>query len=661
MLVLSTTGVALAGGAAASTPPTNVFDKTFDELLEIKVDIVSSASGFEQPITRAPSSVSIVTRNEISKQGYRTLAEVLRSVNGIFVTDDRNYSYIGMRGFNRPGDYNSRLLLLVNGHRMNGNIYEEGLYGTGGFLDVDTIERVEVVRGPSSSLYGNNAFFGVVNVVTRPGGSINGFEVTAEGGGQDTYKTGIHYGRLFRNGAELMISGSFYDTAGEGRIFFPEFNTPAQNNGFAQDSDHDRASHVFGSLGYRDFTLSGGWALREKLVPTASYGTAFNDGGELTTDERAYVDLKWEHEFSETVKLMGRAAYDWNDHVGEYPFTFLVDPRLVDFNVARGEWFDAEWQLNWRVAERHTLVFGADYREQLELHQSNYTVDRDFVWLDDDRDGHNAGVFGQAELSLTTNLFLNAGVRFDHYSTFGGTVNPRLALIYNPWTPTTFKLLYGEAFRAPNAYELFYRFPGQAKANPALEPETIRTYEAVWEQALPANLRFRVSGYYEQIRNLLSQDRDPADGLLVFQNIAGVQAQGMELDLEGRYVRGLVARLGYALQRTEDETTGERLSNSPEHMAKLNLILPLWQDKLFAGLDLHYYSPVSTLSGVTTDGVFLANATLFSQKLVKNLEVSASIYNLFDERQGFAARPEHRQDTLPQPGRTFRIKLTYRF
>jgi iron complex outermembrane receptor protein len=124
---------------------------------------------------------------------------------------------------------------------------------------------------------------------------------------------------------------------------------------------------------------------------------------------------------------------------------------------------------------------------------------------------------------------------------------------------------------------------------------------------------------------------------------------------------GLVARLSYALQRTEDELTKEQLSNSPEQMAKLNLIAPLWPEKLFLGVDLQYYSGVQTVMGGETDGVFLANATLFSRPLAKNLEVSATVYNLFDERSGFSASTEHVQETIPLAGRSFRLKLTWRF
>jgi outer membrane receptor for ferrienterochelin and colicins len=314
MLCLGTaavgTGTIQAESSGSESAGTNVMDLSFDELLAVNVDKVYGASKYEQDTTRAPSSVSIVTRDEFQKQGYRTLADALRSVNGLFMTDDRNYSYLGMRGFNRPGDYNSRVLLLVDGHRMNDLVYDQGLYGTEGFLDTDDLERVEVIRGPSSSIYGNNAFFGVVNVLTRPGHTINGLEATAQAGDEETFKGALRYGKQWQSGLEVFLSGTFYESSGEEHIFFPEFNSPTNHNGVAVNSDGDRAYNFFGSVGYEAFTLTGGWSWRQKNVPTASFGTAFNDGGEQTTDARAYVDLKYDQEFAHDLRFIGHVAYD---------------------------------------------------------------------------------------------------------------------------------------------------------------------------------------------------------------------------------------------------------------------------------------------------------------------------------------------------------------
>src|SRR5947209_17402614 len=148
---------------------------------------IFGASKYEQKPSEAPASVSIITSEEIQKYGYRTLSEIMRSVRGFFSTYDRNYSYIGARGFDRPGDYDTRVLLLLDGHRINDNVYDQASVGTESLIDVDAIDRVEVIRGPSSSLYGTDAFFAVINVITKSGRDLNGKEITAAGG---SYSTG---------------------------------------------------------------------------------------------------------------------------------------------------------------------------------------------------------------------------------------------------------------------------------------------------------------------------------------------------------------------------------------------------------------------------------------------------------------------------------------
>jgi iron complex outermembrane receptor protein len=623
---------------------------SFDQLLEVRVDKVYGASRYEQKISEAPASVTIVTRDEIKKQGYRTLAEVLRSVRGLYITDDRAYSYLGIRGFGRPSDYNSRVLVMVDGHRLNDNIYDSVLLGQEGVVDVDLIERVEVIRGPSSSIYGDNAFFGVINLFTRPGPSYGGVEVSGEVGGFETYKGRFSFGNKFTNGIELVLSGTWYQSAGEQRLYYREFDSPTSNNGVAEDSDEDRAYRFLGKLAYGDFTLSGAWSERTKTIPTASYGTIFNDGGEVGVDRYVYADLKYERTFASDVTVLGKVYYDNYKYTGDFPYN-VAPPgnpmvRVLNRDIAYGEWAGISGQLTMPAGERLKLVFGGDFRGDLRQHQLNYDVSPRAVYVDDETGSWNAGIYAQGELAILTNLLFSGGVRLDYYDTFGRTINPRLSLIYSPWTRTNFKLLYGRAYRAPNVFELYYG---------SLEPETIQTYEVIYEQDLPAHLHFVASGYHYQVDELISET------LSGFQNADRVNAEGMELELEGHYPAGLRARMSYALQWTENETTGDELSNSPRHLAKGSLIAPLYKDKVFAGLELQYTGGVLTNTRRREDDYVLANVTLFSQNLAPGLEISASVYNLFDARYAHPVSAAHAQDAIEQSGRSFRVKLTYKF
>jgi iron complex outermembrane receptor protein len=324
-----------------------------------------------------------------------------------------------------------------------------------------------------------------------------------------------------------------------------------------------------------------------------------------------------------------------------------------------GEWVGTEWQLTRRLWDRHTVVVGTEYRENLRQYQFAYDdVEPRVYSLDDDRTSRIIGVYAQGEVALLTNLVLNAGVRYDHYfESFGGTLNPRVGLIYNPWQGSAFKALYGQAFRAPNAYERFYN-PEQ-DSMPELQPETIHTSELVYEQYFARDYRLSVSGFYYSVDDLISQTTTPA-GDLVFENVAQAEARGVEFELEGKFDSGLLARASYAVQETEDDT-GQELTSSPRHLAKLNLSVPLYRDNFFASLELQYHGAVRTLRGGRADDFVTANLTLFSRELVEGLEVSASIYNLFDTKYGYPGAEDHLQEVIRQDGRTFRVKLTYRF
>ncbi len=628
----------------------SLLSMSLDQLLEVQVEKVYGASRYEQDVGRAPSSVSIVTSDEIKMQGHRTLAEVLQGVRGVFVTTDRVYSYIGMRGFGRPSDYNSRLLVLVDGHRMNDNIYDSALMGTEAVLDVDLVERLEVIRGPSSSIYGDNAFFGVINIVTRPGAKIDGVEFSASAGEFRTYVTRVTYGTQFTNGIDLVLSGTWSDSRGEDRLYYREFDQPESNNGVAENSDGDESYRFLAKLSYGDFTLSGAYSRRGKQIPSASYGTIFNDGGENAVDRYGYLDLKYARQFARDVAIEGRVYYDNYEYTGDYPYNTAPpgDPisRLLNRDVTYGEWAGANLQVTAPIGDSLKAILGADFRGDLRRNQLNYDLSPRTTYFDFDNSTWNAGVFAQIEWEVLTNLVINGGLRYDYYETFGSTVNPRVGLLYRPWVRTNFKLLYGQAFRAPNASETFYGDP---------DPESIQTYEVVWEQELPRKLRFSTVGYYYQVHDLISEE------VGIFQNIGRIDALGLEFELSGKYANGIEARSSYAIQRVEDKETGSELSNSPRHLVKGSLVVPLYQDMIFAGVELQFTGSTISNNRQHIDGYTIANATLFSQKLAKHLELSATIYNLFDADYSHAVSTSHAQDSLEQPGRSFRVKLTYKF
>jgi outer membrane receptor for ferrienterochelin and colicins len=635
--------------------PIEAPELSLDQLMKLEVPIVEAASKYKQKITEAPASVTVIGSDEVKRYGHRTLADVLQSVPGFYVSYDRDYSFLGIRGFN-PGDYNSRVLLMVDGHRINNSLSDGAPIGTEFLLDVDLIERVEIIRGPGSSLYGNNAFLGVINVITRKGADMNGIggEVSGEIASFDTYKARVTYGHKFTNDLELFFSGSIYDSAGQKDLFYKEFATPENNNGFAHKADDDAFKSFFGSIAYHGFTLEGGYITREKGDPTALNFTEFNNARLRTIDERGYADLKYAHEFTGLFDLAARLYYDRQEFEAGYPY-----PTVFYKEFQLGEWWGTEVQLTKRLWDQHTLSFGGEYRN--DFRQQDRIVDADTGDLvsSSHRDRQNYGIYLEGDFAVVTNLHLNAGVRYDQYGDFDPTFNPRVALIYNPIGQTIFKALYGTAFRAPNFYELSDpRFQD-------IQPETITTYELVYEQGIGNNLRSSVSGFFNQIDDLIVfQDQR-------YQNLEGADAKGVELALDGLWAGGLRGRASYTFQETRDRSTDRVLPDSPKHLARFNLSVPLLKEKIFASVELQTVSQRSSLHlGTETPGANagaygVINLTLFSQNLVKGLDISASVYNVLDRKFSDPASQVHgrlhEQDTLQQDGRTFRVKLTYRF
>ena len=639
--------------ALADTSTTNAVDLTalpIEDLMKFEVPKVYAASKVEQKSTQAPASITVVTSDDIKRYGYQTLADVLESVPGFSVTYDRNYDYLGVRGLSL-GDFNSRILLLVDGHRVNNNLTDGAFVDHAFLLDVDLIDRVEIIHGPSAVLYGNNAFFGVINVVTRTGRQLNGFESAASYGSFDAYKARVSYGKQFTNGLELLLSGTYFNSSGNSSLFYPEFDTPGQNYGVAHNLDWEEAYKFFGSLTYGDLMLESAYSHRDKANPTGQYGVTYDDSRLRTTDDQGYAAVKLDHQFPEDFDLTARVYIDTYLHEIGYPFVPLFFQERDT-----GDWWGTEVQMNKRLWDRHTFTVGTEFRD--DFHQQTELTGQPAVF----RNRQSYGFYAQADLAIITNqLHLDGGVRYDKYGDFNPTVNPRVAVIYNPVEKSTFKAIYGSAFRAPNFTEL---------SDPRFQsilPEDITSYELVYEQDYGSHLRSSLSGYYNKLKNLI---------VFASGNYTNLNAQtrGIEAALEGQWSYGIRCRTSYSLQYTTDDASNWDLPDSPEHLIKLNASVPLVPDKLFAGLEFQYTSSRRSLTTITSSsgepitvqgtavgGFGVLNFTLFSQHLIKNLEASASIYNLLDRHYADPATPFHLQQTIAQDGRTFRLELTYHF
>ena len=619
---------------------------------------VYSASMHLQPSGDAPSSVTVITADEIKDHGYRTLADILRTVRSFFVTYDRNYSSLGVRGFARPGDFNTRILLLVDGHRLNDNIYDEAMIGTEFPIDVDMIQRIEIVRGPVSSLYGSNALFAVINIITKQAQDLNGLELSAEAASFNTYKGRISYGRRLQQ-LDFLISGSFYGSRGQNQLFFPEFNSVETNNGIASHADDDQLATVLVTVASHGLVLQGVYGSREKGIPTGAYGTIFNNPGTRTTDSHGYVDLRYEHIFAKGLAVLARTFYDRYTYQGTYLYPSPIDPSQISPNLdyADGKWWGTELQVAKTILSRHHITAGGEYRNNFRQNQRNYNINPYSINLNDNRKSFVGALYLQDELVIAKELTVNAGFRYDYYSSVKASTDPRVALIYHPADRTALKLVYGQAFRVPNVYEKYYSVPTNSP-NPALKPESIRSTELVWEQSLSNRLWLSTSAFHDTLADLISVE-PTGNELQIFRNLQKVESDGLELELNGRLPHGFEGIASYSFQESKDRDAGQFLNNSPRHLAKLNLIQPILGRSLFVNLDAQYRSGMQTLAGNSISPFSIVNVNLFGRKIGRHADVSAGFYNLLDKKYYDPPSSAVPEDAIQQDGRAFRVKITW--
>jgi outer membrane receptor for ferrienterochelin and colicins len=631
--------------STAAQPP--VSDFTLEELLNVEVGTVFGASRYLQRVTDAPAAVSIVTHEEIERFGYQTLAEVLRGVRGFYVTNDRNYSYLGVRGFSRPGDYNTRVLILINGHRHNETIYDGAYVGADFPVPIDLVERVEIIRGPGSSLYGTNALFAVINVVTTSADVHGGVRASVQAGSLGTREAGASFGHRTKSGAEIILGGSAFTADGITDFVVPGYGT-------ARDMDDEQSWKLFGSGVYKNWSLQAAFSSRDKRIPTGAFGIALDDPRSQTNDDRGYVELAYDRAWRGT-GVIWKASYDRYAYDGYYAYPEAGgEPAYVSLDTGRADWFTTEMLLTRRVARRHFLTGGVEFRHNFRQDQKAQIEETRDVYFEHDANSRVFAAFLQDELTLLQRLTVTAGVRHDRSGDTGST-NLRLAAIFKPIENSALKMLHGRAFRAPNPYELYY----YNQITHSLAPEQVSTTEVVWEHYACRRIRLSASGFYYHARDLITQvpSAEARDGFM-FANVANATAPGLEFEAEGAW-RGVHVLGSYTFQAAHDGDDVE-LSNSPRHMSHVRVTGPIVPRLLFYGVEGLAMGDRLTVGGNVAEGTFLGNLTLSSREL-RRARLSLSIGNLFDRTYADPGAEEHPGGVILQPGRTVRAALAWRF
>lgn len=642
--------VALAGTAAAGGPVT-------EELGFIEIGDVFAAAKHLQSLQEAPAAITIVTDEDIRRYGHRTLTDAVNSVRGFYTYSDRNYEYIGLRGFARLGDYGNRVLQLVDGHTNNDNVYGSFFLGQDFGIDMDLVRKIEFIRGPGSALYGSNALLGTVNVITKSGEELGGLVTSVDAGSGGARNGRLAYGHRYGNGLDLLVAAGFAGSTGED-LNYPEFRDTAPGGGWARDADGERARKFLFKAAWGEFSLLANLGWREKNVPTGSYGTLFNDNRNRTVDERAFAEIAWDHPFEGESRIKSRAYFDSYRFDGYYPYDY--PPVTMNRDEVSGKWVGGEVVYDRKLAAHHLLA-GGELAHHLEARQLNYDESPRTVYMDENHTFTNGSLFGQDEWDILPWLRFSGGLRYDRYSTFGDHVSPRAAFILRPGGGSTVKILYGRAFRAPNVYEFYYRTSTGSSVyrdNPDLKPETVHTYELVLEQDLTAVVRGSVSIYRYEIKDLITQ-QILDDGSLQFRNISRVQSDGLEIGLDLNWPGLLKGDVGYAYQDTRDDLTGRWLANSPRHLLKAGFRLPLYREMIFAGARCRYLGRRADRDGSDVGGTLVTDIHLSAD--YRDWILSAGAYNVFDVVAADPVSVDHLQRTVQLDGRRFWVKLGYTF
>jgi outer membrane receptor protein involved in Fe transport len=604
----------------------------------------------------APGSITVITREELRAFGYQTLAEALRAVRGIYISDDRTYTYLGFRGVSPLGDFDSRVLILVDGHIVSDPWVDQAYVGREFDVDLEQVERIEVVRGGGSALYGTGAIFGVINVVYRS--ADDGARGDLEGGlgsldevhGRATASYGA--GRY-----SVLASAAAFDALGDRIYVSPE---PIDGQTLSPTNDRERAFHAELKARAGDFSLLGSFNTRRKDSPTAQFEVLFGRA-ESSKDNIGFVEGRYDHVFGEATAFTARAYYDGSRFVGRYPFASDTDPNtaVVSGDNGGADVVGGELRLQLPELARNTLSAGVEAQDRFHVFENSYTPGVTPITYDYGE--KILSVYANDAVRLTSSLALHAGARVDDYTdSFGVAFSPRLALVGHFYEGATTKLLAARSFRAPTIYERFYADNVTQVPAPNLQPELSQNVEL--EHTHPITDEASITGalFYTELSQLIELLPVAGQGVLQYQNAPGtIRSYGAEVEVRYRPGPYLLLDGWYAYQHTRDDD-GLALDNSPTHTGAARAMVPVIPELLNAATELIYnsarYTPPDLDGNRDLVGELLSwNLVLSGSYARYHLRWQAGVFNLLDQRVELPAVAMPPGVNVAQYGRIFRL------
>lgn len=639
---------------------------------------VQAVSRVVEDVDLAPSSVTIISGQELRAFGYPTLAHALSGVRGVYVSDDRTYQSAGIRGIGEPNDYGNRVLVLHDGLILNDNLLNSSYIGSDGRNDLHDVERIEVVRGPGSLLYGTGAFSGVINVVPRardnPTQGLASFGTYDNGAARG--RAGLHIN--FSDDAGVWAVGSAARAEGFSlpvRLIDPGMGPAIQN---ADQTDRFRALGTMGRAWWGPVNAQ--WILhrRTQQIPVGALATTFNDIRTFYLDERFAGEIRYEPSW-ERLDLNIRAHAN-HYHFGGLYISDAPDPALTEDYY--GTWFGVEARARFKILDELDVTVGGEGQFHPVVKMEGTEVDAAFAplpdgaYLTDDRSYNLGAGYAVVEVRPVHWFRANAGARVDVYSTFGPIVVPRGAVIFQPTSGGVLKIMGGRAFRAPSIYEQFYndggfsQVPGVDEARGLeLAPESIVSGEIEYLQRFLDDWVALGSVHSSYIEDLITTIEDtPGSDVIRYANgEAPAFTVGGDVEIRHEFRRGWMLSAFYGYQRSQfiDHPdplidANPRLINAPEHLAGMRGVIPVVSDIASIGARGVVLAPrrIDYLTSDLTKSAVIADITLSGNARSFGLHYVVGVYNLFDWQVELPVTDTFASRTLLQNGRTFMAELS---
>jgi outer membrane receptor protein involved in Fe transport len=654
----------------------------------IRLDRVEAASRRLEGLERAPASVTVIPREELRAMGYPTVAEALRGVRGMYVSDDRTYVSTGIRGISRSGDFGNRMLLLSDGHPTNDTYVWSSYPGLDGRTDLYDVERIEVVRGPGSVLYGTSAFFGVVNVVTRGRGEKPRTEVSLSSVQEGVMRGRASHGGTFgRDGGYwLSVSGA----QGQGRDwYYPELvatpNDPQAPvgadgrpaNGLARGVDGVKAGTVAARAWHGPWNVQAFYTSREKELPSAIQGSVFNSPRSKYTDTRGWLEARFEPKLSAAVTSLTRAHLNLYNFSGDLEFPA---PSGLTREHYWGRWVGLEQRFAVEAPGGVRVTVGGEVIRHARAELSGADDQGPYTFDDAGRAGRDdpfwqAAAYGNVDWPIAPAFRLSAGGRFDYLSSqpnpqFVDYFNPRVAGFFTPYPDGLIKVIAAKALRAPSVLELFYNNPAWFRSV-GLQPEQIYSAEVEYTHRFTEATSLTLGGFFNYITDLVELNPVAApDGTEArrYDN-AGVAVvnPGAEVEFRHDWRRGAMFTASYGLYDPRYDQPGGRLvPNSIQHLASVKGGFPIAGRALGAFSRLTFEGPRADANarpgdppqGKSNPGLLWD--LVFSGDLdALRIQYNVGLYNVADWRHSSIPSAEFLQRRFPQPGRTVLASLTW--